>query len=429
MKNQGTISQSSASRFPEHGESLATRLPSSGTDSNRLCALISGVKVIIILTFFLLTHFVNAQIVYEYDLSQLAAKKYKSNPEFSISDHTFTALRTLSGVKIRFIGSGTKPLVFKNFKGQYKIELSATIKTNTSSPTLKLVDCQDPELDGLNSTKILGSGNSSGQLIDLSGKWTNPKIHGFYLDQGRDNKPGESKGGAMLQLHGIEDATFNHGKIYIWDIDGNNANDEFIYDGLYYSKNASRAKYIEIWNTRIRNSGRDFWQITNVDSVYIHDNVGDNGNLEQEPNHISGFSLNDGNRHVRLQRNRITNVPQFIYSGTIDGRLETFNNVYIQGKSAYVNNQAIYTKSNTFLSGDSIIAPKVLIAAIAQDKAQVTYSNLTIVAPEKFRYSTPIPVELPFVKSYPVQAIVKETTLNGVTKKVLVYENREFPIE
>lgn len=374
------------------------------------------------------------QIVYEYDLGTLATnsktKVYKSNPEFSISDHTFTALRTLVGVKVRFVGTGTRSLNFKNFRGQYKIETDGVnIKTNTSSPTLKFVDCTDLDLDGHNNSKILGSGNGSGQLIDLSGKWTNPKIHGFYLDQMRDIKPGESKGGAMVQLHGIEDSNFNHGKIYVWDIDGNNANDEFFYEGLYFSKGASRAKYLEIWHTKVKNTGRDFWQFTNVDSTYIHDNEGDNGNLEQEPNHISGFSANDGNKYIKLENNRVTNIPQFIYAGTVGGKLETFNNVYIQGKSSYVNNQAIYTKSNTSLSGDSIIAPKVLIAAIAQDKAQITYRNLTIVAPKLFRYTTPVPIELPFVKTYPVQAIIEETTSNGKTTKVLIYENLRIPIQ
>lgn len=387
-------------------------------------------KKLITICLLLISFIASGQIVYEYDLSQLAAKKYKSNPEFSISDHTFTALRTLVGVKVRFVGAGTRSLNFKNFRGQYKIETDGVnIKTNTSSPTLKFVDCTDLDLDGHNNSKILGSGNGSGQLIDLSGKWTNPKIHGFYLDQMRDNKPGESKGGAQLQLHGIEDPTFNHGKIYIWDIDGNNANDEFLYVLLYFSKGASRAKYLEVWNTRIRSSGRDFWQFTNLDSTYIHDNVGDNGNLEQEPNHISGFSANDGNKYIKLENNRVTNIPQFIYAGTVGGKLETFNNVYIQGKSSYVNNQAIYTKSETILSGDSIIAPKVLIAAIAQDKAQITYRNLTIVAPKLFRYTTPVPIELPFVKTYPVQAIIEETTSNGKTTKVLIYENLRIPIQ
>lgn len=387
-------------------------------------------KKLLTICLLLIAFLASGQIVYEYDLGQLALKKYKSNSDFSISDHTFTALRTLSGVHIRFIGSGTKTLVFKGFKGQYKIEtFAATIKTNTSSPTLKLIDCTDPEIDGNNNSKILGSGNSSGQLIDLSGKWTNPKIHGFYLDQGRNDKPGSTGGGSMIQLHGIEDKSFNHGDIKIWDIDGHNSNDEFIYVLLYYSSNASRAKSLEIWHTKIKNCGRDFWQATNIDSVYIHDNEGDNGNLEQEPNHISGFSLNDGLSYVKLENNRVTNIPQFIYSGTVGGKLETVNNVYIQGKSAYVNNQSIYTKTSTFLSGDSIIAPKVLIAAIAQDKAQVTYQGLTVVSPKLFRYTTPVPKELPSVKVTPVQAVIESTTINGVTKKVLVYQNFRFSLE
>ena len=229
-----------------------------------------------------------------------------------------------------------------------------------------------------------------------------------------------------MQLHGSDNTSLNHGHIKIWDIDGHNANDEFIYVLLYYSSGASRAKSLEIWHTKIKNSGRDFWQATNIDSVYIHDNEGDNGNLEQEPNHTSGFSLNDGNKFVRLERNRISNIPQFIYSGTLSGKLQTLNNVYIQGTSSVIANQAIYTKTATLLQYDSITTPKSKEAAIAQDKAQVVYQGLTVVAPKLFRYTTPTPLEIPGIKTYPVQAIVRETIKSGVTTKVLVYEGQEF---
>lgn len=388
-------------------------------------------KLIFFLTFFTLAFYVNAQVVYEYDLGQLALKKYKSNPEFSISDHTFTALRTLTGVKVRFVGSGTRPLVFKGFKGEYKIEMDGVyIKTNTTGKTLKFIDCVGVDLDGSNNTKIIGSGNTSGQLIDFDGRWANVKIHGFYLDQMRNTAPVETKdGGAMIQLHGIEDPTFNHGDIKIWDIDGRNSNDEFIYVLLYYSNNASRAKRLEIWHTNIHNSGRDFWQATNIDSVFVHDNTGDNGGLESNGDHISGFTGNNGNKFVRLENNRVTNTPQFFYSGSATGKLETSNNVYIQGTSTYINNQAIYTKSETLLQLDSIIAPKVKIAAIAQDKAVVTYQGLTVVSPNLFRYTTPVPVELPVVIDKPVQAIEHSETIGGKTTKVLIYNNQKFPLQ
>lgn len=364
------------------------------------------------------------------DLAKFAAKTEKSDAQITISDNSIDFAKAPQGYWLKFTGSYSRPINFKNSRFDIRVIFeNATVKTNTASPTLKFVDCLNVDLDGSNNSKILGSGNGSGQLIDFSGKWQNPSIHGFYLDQGRNDVPGESKGGAMIQLHGLADASYNHGDIKIWDIDGRNANDEFIYALLYYSTNASRAKKLEIWHTKIKNLGRDPWQGTNIDSIYIHDNVADNGALEKNTDHMSGFSLNNGNKHVRLERNRVTNIPQFIYSGTVDGRLETLNNVYIQGTSAIVANQAIYTKSSTLLQYDSIIAPKAKIAAIAQDKAQVTYQGVTIVAPKVFRYTTPVPIELPTVKTEPVQAILETTTLNGVTKTVLIYGDKRINLD
>lgn len=364
------------------------------------------------------------------DLASFAAKKEKSDANISISDNSIDFKNAPANYWLKFTGSYSRPINFKNSRFDIRVIFdNATVKTNTASPTLKFTDCGVVDLDGMNNSKILGSGNNSGQLIDFNGRWSDLKIHGFYLDQGRNGASGSTGGGAMIQLHGIEDPNFNHGNIKIWDIDGHNSNDEFIYALLYYSSKASRAKSLEIWHTKIKNSGRDFWQVTNVDSVYIHDNEGDNGNLEREPNHLSGFSLNDGNKYAKLENNRVTNIPQFIYSGTIGGKLETLNNVYIQGTSSLIANQAIYTKTNTLLQYDSIIAPKVLIAAIAQDKAQVTYQGTTIVAPKTFRYTTPVPIELPAIKTEPVQAILETTYINGVAKQVLIYQGKRLNLD
>jgi hypothetical protein len=360
----------------------------------------------------------------------LANKGQKSDVHITISDNTIDFKNiTHDQYWLKFTGSYTRPINFKNNKGNIRITFDmATVKANTSSPTLKFVDCGSVDLDGLNNSKVLGSGNISGQLIDFTGKWWDVKVHGFYLDQGRNNAAGSTDGGAMVQLHGIESATFNHGNIKIYDIDGRNANDEFIYALLYYTANASRAKSLEIYHTKIKNSGRDFWQATNIDSIYIHDNIGDNGSLEQSSDHMSGFSLNDGNKYVKLENNRVTNIPQFIYSGTISGKLETLNNTYVQGTSVIIANQAIYTKTSTLLQYDSITTPKAKEAAIAQDKAQVTYQGLTVVAKKLFRYTTPIPQELPAIKTIPVQAIVEETTLGGQTTRVLIYNGVRIPI-
>lgn len=362
------------------------------------------------------------------DLNLLAAKKVKSTTLYAISDNTidFRGIKHSEGYWVKFIGTYSRSLHVKNFIGGEIIHES-TITTNTSDKTLKFTDCRDFKINGEKSF-LNGSGNSSGQMIYVSGKWQNCYLLGFTIDQKRNKNKGSTPGGAAVQFESYSDPSFSHGTL---TIDGTivvNSNDEPFYV-LYNQPTKAYLDTLRIRNTKIQNAGRDFYQFANVRWSHLYDNVADNGGLEQEPNHISGFSLNDGNKYVKLENNRITNIPQYIFSGTVGGKLETFNNVYIQGTSSYINNQAIYTKSNTFLSGDSIIAPKVLIAAIAQDKAQVTYQGLTIVSPKVFRYNTPVPVELPIVKTEPVQAILETSVINGITKKVLIYEGIRIEIK
>lgn len=400
-------------------------------------------KILLLLQLLVLTIIVNAQVIIPLsdpnpEIPSLTNKKLKSTADYTISDNTID-FKSISrfGYSVTFTGTYAKPLNIKNLKGAsptdkvHVIHNTTRVTTNYSSFTLKFTDCKNIDLDGLNSTKLLASGvNNAGNMIGFDGRWQNIDIHGFYIDQNRNSAGTSTGGGAMIQLHGVADPTFNHGDIRVWDIDGRNANDEFLYVLLYYSSGASRAKSLEVWHTKIKNSGRDFWQATNIDSVYFHDNEGDNGALEQNGDHISVFSLNDGLKYVKLENNKATNIPQYFYSGSTNGLIETLNNTYVQGTSTYINNQSIYTKSPTILHFDSITAPKVKIAAIAQDKAQVTYQGLTVVAPKLFRYTTPVPVELPVVKTYPETVLIEETILSGATtSKVLIYNGVRIKIQ
>lgn len=379
-------------------------------------------KLIFLLTFFVLTNSVNAQDII--DLNLLADKKVKSTTYYSVSDNTldFKGI-THSGYWVKFTGTYSRSLHIKNFIGGELI-FEATVTTSTSDKTLKFTDCRDWKING-EKAFLNGSGNSSGQMIYVSGKWQNCYLLGFTIDQKRNSNKGSTPGGAAVQFESYSDPSFSHGKLVIDGTRVRNANDE----GFYVLYNQPTKAYLDtliVINTDVKNSGRDFWQEANVRYSYYENNTGDNGGLEQESNHISGFSLNDGLKEVRLENNRVTNIPQFIYSGTTTGKLFTVNNTYIQGTSAIIANQSIYTKSSTLLQGDSIIAPKVLIAAIAQDKAQVTYMRLTVVAPKLFRYTTPKPIELPSVENEPVQAILQTTTINGVVTKKLLYNGQEF---
>ncbi len=348
------------------------------------------------------------------DLKLLAEKKLKSTPYYNVSDNTvdFKGIVHPEGYWVKFIGGYSRSIHVKNFVGG-EIIYEATITTNTSDKTLKFTDCRNFKING-EKAFLNGSGNGSGQMIYVSGKWQNCYLLGFTIDQKRNGNKGSTTGGSAVQFESYSDPSFSHGTLIIEGTQVFNANDEAFYV-LYNQPIKAYLDTLIIRKTKANNTGRDFWQWANVRYGYAVDNTGDNSGLEQEMNHISAFSLNDGNKYVKLENNHITNSPQFIFSGTIGGKLEQVNNVYIQGTSAVVNNQAIYTKSETIIQYDSIVAPKALIAAIAQDKSQVVYQGVTMIAPKQFRYTTPAPIELPVIKKTAGNITIIETTLSGKT--------------
>lgn len=377
----------------------------------------------LLLTFFVLINFVKAQDVIDFKL--LYDKRVSSTSNYSVSDNSidFKNIDHKGTYSVKFIGEYSKRLTLKNLIGG-TIILDGGVTAATDNKTIQIADCKRVTLDLTNGT-VTGNGLSTGvcgQLIYIYGRWQNITIKGGKLHQN-----GKS-GGAAFQVESYSDPNFNHGTLIIDGLTVTKAMGEGIY-ALYNQPTKAYLDTLIIRNTNISNTRRDFWQWANVRYAYAYNNVGNNGALEKNSLHISGFSLNDGNNYVKLENNRVTNIPQFIYSGTIGGNLETLNNVYIQGTSDLIANQAIYTKSTTLLQYDSIIAPKALIAAIAQDKAQVTYQGVTIVAPKEFRYTTPVPVELPTVKTEPVQAILETTTLNGVSKTVLIYGDKRINLD
>jgi hypothetical protein len=375
---------------------------------------------------------VNAQVVI--DLQKLAAKQIKSTTDVTISDNSldFKNIVRPAGYWVKFTGTYARPIVVKNLVGNSAAEKAkiiyeaVDIKTNTSTQTLKLVDCRNFDLDGTYTTKISGSGNNYGQLIDISGKWADTDVHGFKLAQNRNTASGSTTGGAMIQYHGsytsaVNGNNWNHGRNRLWDIEGYGANDEFVYI-LYFSAAAqngypvTRAKRFEIWNTSIDLSGRDFWQLTSVDTVIIHNNKGSRGAAELEPNHVSGITLNDGVKYAEIYDNDISTVPQWIYTGTAGGIVKVWNNKFTQGEHPIRANSAAYMKSTAYFSGDVIDAPKLKYAAFTADKAQITYQGETVIAPAMFRYfNAPAAIELPSVKKTEGTITIVETTIGGRT--------------
>lgn len=371
----------------------------------------------ILILFLFITSLASGQDVIDFKL--LYEKKIKNTANYNVSDNTldFKSIDHQGTYYVKFIGEYPKRLVIKNLIGG-DIILEGSIKTATDNKTFQVMDSKRVNIE-LGTIIGTGSGGTCGQLVYLSGKWQNVTIKGGKLNQSGN------AGGAAMQFESYSDPAFNHGTLIIDGLVVTGAMGE----GIYVLYNQPIKAYLDtliIRNTNISNTRRDFWQHANVRYALYENNIGDNGALEKNTDHMSGFSLNDGNKLTKLIGNKVSNVPQFIYSGTINGTLETSNNIYIQGTSAIIANQSIYTKTSTLLQYDSIIAPKVKIAAIAQDKAVVTYQGLTVQAPKLFRYTTPAPIEIPAVKSYPVQAIVEETTINGKTTKYLIYLDQRF---
>lgn len=352
----------------------------------------------------------------EIDLKLLYEKKVKSTPEMTVSDNLidFKNIVHEDGFSVRMFGEYPKRLTIKNGINMTVI-LEGTITTSSDNKSVQLADCKDFTFD-MTKGKIIGNGTSvngaivSGQLLYVYGQWKNFKLIGGEFDSRG------AKGGAAIQTESHSDPSFSHGfAIFDGQVVLNSSAEGFY--NLYNQPTKAFLERLEVRNTKVYNTKRDFWQQANVRETLYENNFGSNGALEKNLDHCSGFSLNGKNDKVTLRKNILERVPQMLYSSTASN-IEMIENQYTQGDAMPVN-QSVYSKSPVKMAYSNINAPKVLIAALSADNTKFTLlgNSNTIVAPKVERYAgtveyiTPPPI---VVISEGQIKIVTTTTWEGV---------------
>lgn len=360
------------------------------------------------------------------NLNDLAAKRVKSTTVYSVSDNTidFKGVNR-PGYWVKFTGTYSRSLHIKNFVGGELI-FECTITTNTSDKTLKLTDCRDFKANG-EQCFLNGSGNSSGQMIYVSGKWQNCYLLGFTIDQKRNSLNGSTAGGAAVQFESYYDPSYSHKNLVISKTVVRNANDEAFYV-LYNQPTKAYLDTLIISETDVDGAGRDFWQLANVRNTFIDSNRGTRGGLEGELNHVSGFSLNAKNQNVVIVNNVVTNIPQFAFSG--GGGTTLFENNTFQQETAPGGNQGLYLRDGDFiLKGNWFNANNSVRSVIGVDKAKVTWdvSNTFIGKQAFFVFTGGSTIEVPVITT---QSGVIEIEKSSTGEKVFVlYNGQRFQIK
>lgn len=344
------------------------------------------------------------------NLNDLAAKRVKSTITYSVSDNTidFKGIKHPDGYWVKFVGTYLRSIHVKNFNGG-DIIYEATITTNTSDKTLKFTDCKDWTING-EKAFLSGSGNNSGAMIWVTGKWQNCRLIGFTIDQKRNELSGNTTGGPAVQFESASDPTFNHGKLLIEGTVVRNANDEAFYI-LYTRAQKGYLDSLVIRNTDVSKTGRDFWQATNVRNIVIENNRGDSGGIEGNGDHVSGFSLNEKNANVIIRNNIVTNTPQFAFSG--GGGTTIFENNTFQQETAPGGNQGLYLRDGEFiLKGNWFNASNSVRSVIGVDKSRVTWdvSNTFIGKQAFFVFTGGSTVEVPVVTKRMIEVIEEKST-------------------
>ncbi len=384
-------------------------------------------RTILLLTLFVWTNFVNAQDII--NLNDLAEKKVKSTPTFSISDNAidFKGVVHAKGYWIKFTGTYSRSLHIKNFVGG-DIIFECTITTNTSDKTLKFTDCRDWTING-EKAFLNGSGNNSGAMIWVTGKWQNCHLVGFRIDQKRNGLPVDTpNGGPAVQFESYSDPAFNHKNLIIEGTIVKNANDE----AFYILKTRAIGGYLDtliIRNTDVLNTGRDFWQATGIRKyLLIEDNIGANGGLERNGDHVSGFSLNEKNGNVIIRNNMVLNTPQFMFSG--GGGTTLIENNTFQQELAPGGNQGLYLRDGDFiLKGNWFNANNSARSVIGVDKAKVTWdvSNTFVGKQPFFVFTGGFTAEVPVITNETgILEIEKSTTGQKV---FLLYNGQRIQIK
>jgi hypothetical protein len=330
---------------------------------------------------FFLALSVSAQDVIDFKL--LAEKKVKSTANYTVSDASidFKNIDHQGSYYVRFTGEFPKRLLLKNFIGM-KIILEGTTITAPASEnkSLQLADCKRSIVELGTVTGNAASTGICGQSVYLYGKWQNMTFKGGLLHQNGNS------GGAAFQSESYSDPNYSHGKLVIDGLTVTKAMGEGIYN-LYNQPTKAYLDTLIIRNTTISNTRRDFWQQANVRYTIYENNKGENGGLEMNSDHVSGFSLNGKNTLVILRKNRVGTIPQFIYSST-QSTVYVDSNRYDQGNHAGPRvNQAIYSKAIMYLKSNIINTPAAKEAVVTVDGGTLNWDiSSTFVGPKQFRY-------------------------------------------
>lgn len=371
-------------------------------------------------------------------LEDLQRKTVRGSEGAVISDNKID-LSKFTGSELVLTGKYTKGI---NLIARPQIQITfkdAIIDNSLTNPTLKIDGVYDQiKVEGINAKFYGKAGNAASQMIFFNGTWSNVIVVGFEIDQRRDNKTGTTTTGACVQFAGVLKSGHNLGSVYVYDIVIYNAGDEGNYIN-HFEKGSGYAQGETLYtgNVKVFGSGRDFFQQWGFRKVHYRKCYGENGGKEANQDHCSAFSMNGYTESLVIEDCEFKNVAQLIYSGkpesgkTVDAKI--YRTRYEQGTHAgNRNNSAAYLKGpGTYHFEEcEINAPNVLQAAITADGAQVTYSDCKIVAKDIDRlFNGGTITELPTVKTEPVQAILETTTLNGVTKTVLIYGDKRINLD
>jgi hypothetical protein len=337
-----------------------------------------------------------------FNLDSLYKKLYKSTADYKISDNSIDFLNKFhpNGYTVKFVGAYPKNLGIKNIKHTKAVPFiiiwEGVVNNSNTNATLKFENCQGWELDGKGIGWVRSVGSSGSQLLHITGKFNKDfYIHDINLDGGFNPEAGRVTGAAMLQLSSSYTADCNAsnwsvGTVRIARIRGINAYDEFVY--MLHFTRAAQNGYVPtggdslfITDCDFNNAGRDGAQPTGWKYVYIVGNRFANGGREKSSDHCSGFSLNEGNGIVIIEKNIISNYPQLVYSGP-GAKTRFTGNKYVKG--GINTNQAAYLKAGEYVfEGNTIEAPTAKEAVITADGATVHWDiSNQFIGPKNFRY-------------------------------------------
>lgn len=361
-------------------------------------------------------------------LEDLPAKRIKSNTDFQVSDHTITFLKPCELV---ISGKGTRGLVFNKTKECRIIFRDAVINMSSDGVAIKANGgFQDSSIEFENSQIYAKPGGVGSQIIYFIGEFNKNMTvimdDRSFLDGGRTDAPGDTKGGAAFQVASSYTAACNATNWSMGYFRGNlnirRANDEGGYWG-YYAMTVKDVSYpptgfdeVDILGMTVEGSGREYAQITNSKKVRINKLTGRAGSLEKHNDHWSGISINGGCPDVEISNCDIREVAQPIYFGSYGVKgYAVIRDCHLEQRKDYYAPSAVYLKGpiDYLLENNKIIPVKIAVTA---DAAEVSYKACDLQA-DDFRYfnSAPKAIELASIKTYEQTILVKEETIGSVT--------------